>query len=472
MTGDIPGSTASSLSFELARHVLRPVPPSTLERAALHVLDWTGCAAVGAATPTARAIRAGSGLLQMDDDPWQPLLHDGAVGNILEMDDIHRAALVHPGPVVIPAALFVARRLKRSGRAFLEAVVRGYEAMIRLGEAVGPAHYRYWHPTATCGSVGAATAAFSLLQSPDGTVAAQPSSLTGGSPARHADARTGTLGHALGLALTRSAGLWQVRLESNMAKAWHNAHAAQTGVQAAMLACGGVTAPMRMLEGEKGFFAALCPDARPDALLAGPDGPWKITETSFKPWPSCRHTHPAIDAALQLRERITDIRQVRIQTYSDALAFCDNPAPQDEQQARFSLQHAVAVALLHGEPAFTHFSPEALVNDDIAALRRRMSVSASNAISARYPAHFGASLDIECTDGSVLHHAVSDALGDPERPLAASAIERKARDCMAQAGWTTQAMDEAVARVNDMASAASLEGWTWHGAGRPGPVRA
>src|SRR5690606_19470468 len=242
-----------------------------------------------------------------------PLLRDGAVGNILEMDDIHRAALVHPGPVVIPAALFMARQSRRSGRAFLEAVVRGYEAMIRLGEAVGPAHYRYWHPTATCGSVGAATAAFSLLQPSDDRMAAQLPGPAARLPPDQTDARQLTLAHALGLALTRSAGLWQVRLENNMAKAWHNAHAAQTGVQAAMLACGGVTAPLHMLEGEKGFFAALCADARPAALLSGLDGPWKITETSFKPWPSCRHTHPAIDAALQLRNRIIDVRQVRVQ---------------------------------------------------------------------------------------------------------------------------------------------------------------
>lgn len=449
MTAATAELAASSLSVELARHVLRPVDRDMLERAVLHVLDWTGCAAVGAATPTAQAIRAGTSLPGMDD-PWKPLLHDAAVGNILEMDDIHRAALVHPGPVVIPAALFMARRLKRSGRDFLEAVVRGYEAMIRLGEAVGPAHYRYWHPTATCGSVGAATAAFSLLQA--------------AGDAADAEAR---LAHALGLALTRSAGLWQVRLESNMAKAWHNAHAAQTGVQAAMLACGGVTAPMRMLEGEKGFFAALCANARPDALLAGRDGHWKIRETSFKPWPSCRHTHPAIDAALRLRDRAADIRQVRIQTYSDAVDFCDNPAPQDEQQARFSLQHAVAVALLHGEPAFAHFSPDSLANDAIAALRRKIHVAISAAMSVRYPAHFGADVSIECGNRAVLRHTVSDALGDPERPLAPAAIERKARDCMAHAGWTAQGADETVSRVKGIAGLGSMEGWSWRQDGTP-----
>lgn len=462
MTTGAPEPVAPSLSAELARHVLRPVSQHTLERATLHVLDWIGCAAVGAATPTALAVRAGIALPH-GDDPWQPLLHDGAVGNILEMDDIHRAALVHPGPVVIPAALFMARQSKRSGLAFLEAVVRGYEAMIRLGEAVGPAHYQYWHPTATCGSVGAATAAFSLLQRSDGTMTAQSASPAGSLlSSQTTDCRPGMLAHALGLALTRSAGLWQVRLESNMAKAWHNAHAAQTGVQAAMLACGGVTAPMHMLEGEKGFFAALCADARPDALLAGLDGPWKIDETSFKPWPSCRHTHPAIDAALQLRGYISDIRQVRVQTYSDALSFCDNPTPQDEQQARFSLQHAVAVALLHGEPAFAHFSPASLVNDEIVALRRKIHVSASSNVSARYPAHFGAVLEIESGDGKLLRHALTDALGDPERPLAATAIERKAQDCMAQAGWTSQAIDETLARVKGIAHVASMEGWTWH----------
>src|SRR5690554_4943615 len=109
-----------SYSAELARRCMKPVDDAARQRAVLHVIDWLGCAAIGAARPMAEALWRGFGLPgapslfegldgEPTPDPWQTLLFESAVGNILEMDDIHRAALVHPGPVVIPAALFIAR---------------------------------------------------------------------------------------------------------------------------------------------------------------------------------------------------------------------------------------------------------------------------------------------------------------------------------------------------------------------------
>jgi 2-methylcitrate dehydratase PrpD len=118
-------------------------------------------------------------------------LGNGGLGNVLEMDDVDKRAVLHPGPVVVPAALAAAQDRGASGEAFLDAIVRGYEAVIRIGRAVGPGHYRYWHNTGTCGPFGSAAAAASLYGLSQEQTA-----------------------WALGLAGTQASGLWQTRHEA------------------------------------------------------------------------------------------------------------------------------------------------------------------------------------------------------------------------------------------------------------------
>src|SRR5690606_12549585 len=127
------------------------------------------------------------------------------------------------------------------------------------------AHYHYFHNTSTCGVFGATVVAGSLL----GLSSEQ-------------------FLHALGHAGTQSSGLWQCRLENAQSKQLHTGRAAQAGILAAQLAQHGLTGATRILEGELGFFHALCPDGDPDRLLADATDPWRIHGTSFKPWPACR----------------------------------------------------------------------------------------------------------------------------------------------------------------------------------------
>ena len=90
-------------------------------------------------------------LLGMAQDGFQAVLMDAGPANVEEMDDLHRQAILHPGPVVIPALASLARNQPLETGRVLDAVVRGYEAMIRIGRAVGRRHYFYWHNTATAG---------------------------------------------------------------------------------------------------------------------------------------------------------------------------------------------------------------------------------------------------------------------------------------------------------------------------------
>jgi len=410
-----------TLADRLAQHCARPICAGDRERASLHLVAWTGAAALAASAPSALPFWQGLKALSLADDPWHTLLFEASLGSLFEMDDTHRQALVHPAPVIAPTALAVARQNRASGQATLDAMVRGYEAMIRLGMSVGPTHYRYWHNTSTCGAVGAAiTAAYLLCLSAEQTA------------------------HAIRLALVQTSGLWQTRLDPCDAKPWHLSRTAQTGVQAAYLAQAGLRGPALAFEGEKGFFAAACPDARPEMLTAALGGDWQIHATSFKPWSACRHAHPAIHAALGLRDAWssqadplpwTQVRHIEIRTYNDAIAFCDRPDPIDAAQARFSLQHGVAVALCEGAPSPASFDAPAIANPQISTLRKTTCLAADAEFCQRYPLHFGARVTVYWHNGQCLSHAVHDALGDPECPLSETALFAIADSALASAGW-------------------------------------
>nr|WP_307734714.1 MmgE/PrpD family protein [Massilia oculi] len=407
----------------MAALLARPVGGAARARARLHLADWLGCAVLGAASPAGAAMAAalagaspgpcralGRGDFTLD----AALRFNAALGNVLEMDDVHRSSILHPGPVVVPTALALAQQRGARLGELLDAIVRGYEATIRIGRAVGLSHYRYWHNTASCGGFGAAAAAGSLYSL---------------DRARMTD--------ALGNAGSRSGGLWQMRHEDVMTKQWHTADAAASGAAAALLASCGVTGPAFILEGPQGLFAAMSDDADP-ALVTRPEVDWLIFDTSFKPWPACRHAHPAIDALLGLmaQEEIAGpaVVRVTVDTYEDALRFCDRPAPATPAQARFSIQHALAAVLRHGAPRLEHYAEAALDDPALAARRATIGLRADPAISACFPQAYGARVELLLDDGRTLRHEVRDTLGDPARPLAPAQVHDKATTLMAAAG--------------------------------------
>jgi 2-methylcitrate dehydratase PrpD len=431
----------------LATHLRRPVVGRTQDRAAQHALDWLACAALGRLQPAARGFAAAAQLAAQGNHRtlglssrgwWDALQVNAACGNMLEMDDLDRASILHPGPVIVPAAIAVAEQVGATGQQLLQAIVRGYEATIRIGRALGTTHYSFFHNTSTCGTFGAAAAAADLLQ---------------------LDMERTTW--ALANAGSRTGGLWQMRHESCETKSLHNVMAAQTGVQAALLATQGVRGPASLLEGPQGLFAAMSPGASAHDVVAGLDRDWLIHEVSFKPWPACRHAHPAIDAALALHEQGLDaneIEAVTVATYKSAIDFCDKARPTTELEAKFSLQHCVAIALIDGAPTLAHFRGEALARSDVAALRERVRLVENVQLTQAFPHHYGAQVEVVLRDGRRLSHARADAKGDPEFPLSNEAIVEKALLLFTEAKYVET--DRLAAATLSLRSAADIKHWT------------
>lgn len=384
----------------------KALAPTDLEQAALFTLDAIANALAGRVTePGAILQRWASSNAAIDAERSAFLL--GSLTHILETDDLHRASVVHPGCVVVPAAWTVAMREGLRGHAMLRAVLWGFEAATRVGMAVGPAHYRLWHNTATCGPYGSAMATAALLNlSAAATV------------------------HALGNAGTQSAGLWQFLEAGTMTKHLHAGRAAEAGVLAADLARFGFSGPPNILEGAKGWFTATCPDADPLAVVRDADAPWQLLATSIKPWPSCRHTHPSIDAAHELRRKVgaAAIESIEVETYPAALDVCDRPQPQTDYEAKFSLQHCVAVALTQEPVNFASF--DHAMRTALSDLRARVQVRIAEPYASAYPRAWGGAVSVTLHNGERLTVRRTHAKGDPEAALSPVELIAKARMLM------------------------------------------
>lgn len=427
--------TAHSLTTELTSILKREVSARARTRAQLHLLDWLGCAFHGLRYPQGRAL--GPHIREQPEGKCSALgakarfldaalFHNGCLGNIAEMDDVHRTSQLQPGAVVVPAALAVAEHLGASGPALLDAIVRGMEAVLRIGSGLGRRHHAFFHASSTIGTFGAAAAAASLLDlNEDQTV------------------------WALGNAGTRTGGFQQMRQEACMSKALHNGLAAQTGVLAAQLARRNFSGPRAILEGPQGLFPATASDGSPAEISFDPQGEWKIFDLSFKPWAAGRLVHPAIDAALKLKAALKpgqEIEEVGVLTFSDALRACDRVEPKTESEAKFSLQHAVATALVRGKPTIEDFMPP-FTHARVNALRTRVALAADEVFTRAHPQHHGAKVGVRLSDGSELAEQVDDAFGDPAWPLNTAEVETKAFQLMSKVGLNKEQIDQIFANV-------------------------
>lgn len=436
-----------SLTRQLVRLIRgKDVTDADLEWSALFVLDTLACALGALKSEPARILAAVAP--PASGDTARRAFYLGGLAHILEMDDLHRNSVTHPGCVVVPAAWTIADERNLGGRAFLKAVLAGYEAGTRVGMGVGKAHYRIWHNTSTCGPFGSAVAAGELLGLSEDQMV-----------------------WSLGNAGTQASGLWEFLAAGAMSKHLHTARAAESGVLASLLAQEGFTGPDQILEGEKGFFAGLCPDPNPDAVVAAPDAPWQLTRTSIKPWPCCRHTHPAIDAAIGLHADIQGaaLRKVRVGTYRAALDVCDRPMPEDPYGAKFSLQHCVAMALRDGRIVQSSFDSDS--RRDIAPERAKVELMVSPSIDVAYPDAWGAEISVETLDGRKLDAVRRECKGDPENPVTRVEVTEKARTLLRGGGKSAEEAESLIGSVFALVEDGPVSELGLFGRGGRSPVR-
>lgn len=324
---------------------------------------------------------------------------NGGASHVIELDDIHKASIVHAATVLMPAAIAVAEWKQLSGKALLEAIIAGYEVAFRVGETVTPSHYYYFHNTATCGTFGAAAAVAKLL----GLTKEQ-------------------IVEALGSAGTQAAGLWEFIEDGAMSKQLHPGKAAMNGILSALLAQQGFTGATKIFEGRRGFFEAMAEQYDITHMTDQLGEVYKITENAFKVHASCRHTHAAMDLALQLNEKVAargmeQIENVHVGAYKVALDITDADNPQTIYAAKFSMQFCVALALVRGKGGLSAFNEDTLHDTTIRQLMERLTVAVDEEIDVQYPNEWGAKLVVTWQDGTKDEVQSAFPKGDPENPL-------------------------------------------------------
>ncbi|MEK3764148.1 MmgE/PrpD family protein [Solibacillus sp. FSL K6-4121] len=324
---------------------------------------------------------------------------NGGASHVIELDDIHKASIVHAATVIMPAAIAIAEWQNLSGKRLIEAIVVGYEVAFRIGETVTPSHYYYFHNTATCGTFGAAAAVAKLL-----------------------DLSKAQIVQAFGSAGTQAAGLWEFIEDGAMSKQLHPGKAAMNGILSALLAQQGFTGATAILEGRRGFFEAMSDEYDITRMTDKLGEQYKITENAFKVHASCRHTHAAMDLAIELYEKVKNngidsIQSIEVGAYQVALDITDAKNPQTIYAAKFSMQFCVALALLTGKGGFDAFNADSLKNPLIRSLMEKMVVSVDEDIHSQYPHEWGAKIQIHWLDGTSDVMQSQFPKGDPENPL-------------------------------------------------------
>jgi len=333
-------------------------------------------------------------------------LINGAASHSVEFDDIWRDAVYHPASPVISATLAAAQSQGVNGEQFLRGVIVGYEVSTRIGDAIMPSHYKYWHTTGTVGTLGAAAGVATILR-----------------------CNREQFMHAIGNAGTFAAGLQQAFRSQAMSKPLHGGHAAEAGALAALGAAKGVTGVADILEGEVGLGAAM--SVKPDWARAtrGLGTDYHITRVTFKNHGCCGHTFAALDAVLELKRKHgfahQDVRKMRIATYKGGLDIVDNMNPEGDYQAKFSLQYTAAHALIYGSVRLNAFGPERLGSPDVRALMQNDECIADPELSRAFPGQRAARVEIELADGRKVMHFQPNRKGDPEIPLSDEELNDK-----------------------------------------------
>jgi 2-methylcitrate dehydratase PrpD len=451
---DQGGHALSNPLVALAEHAAswraRPLSSEVEHHARRALVDWFAALLPGCLQPpvtllaTALAEEHGAGrsicYVNGERGPLRlAALLNATASHTVEFDDIHRDSGYHPGAPVIGAALAAAQARERSLEDLLRAIVAGYEVSCRIGMAVQPSHYRYWHTTGTVGTFGAA-AAVALLLGCD------------------AD----RIGHALATAATFASGLQQAFRGEGMSKPLHPGHAAEAGALAALGAAAGITGALDALHGPVGFAAATSEDTgKWDRALAGLGEHQAITTITFKNHGCCGHIFAGLDAlsTLQAQHGFAwgDVEAIHLGGYGPTKDVCDRPVVESAQEARFSAQYCFGAMLVLGGVRLAAFSPEALADPRIREIMRRVTVSLDPELAEAYPGRRAAKVSVQLRDGRSLFLYQPTRKGDPDAPLSDEDLSAKFRE-----------LAEPVIGAD---AARQLLDSLWHGRELPGLVR-
>lgn len=411
----------SELLIESLMRQAESADTAILTKVSMHIADSLGIALAGRATPM------GANVVNATAGPAEPAniigggrassrsaaaFCNAALIHVLDYDDIHDAARIHPTCVTLPAALAASESHPVTGDNLVRAVLVGSELMCRLGVLAAPTgtgKASNWFLTQLFGVFGAAVTA---------------GILAGLTPT--------DLAEAMGLAYMQASGGKESGFGTGgNSRSIYPAFASSGGVQAAELTTAGVHGPRSALDGDANLFSIyLGQQLTPiDIAYLTRDTGWDFSDTQVKLWPSCRLTHPYIAECLRVRETLLDreLSSATVWVNESANKLClplhDRMAPRTLADGKYSVPFMVAFTLTHGVPELTNLTEKSLGDPAVLSLAKRIRIRAELPDCQGSPA---ARIDLELADGTRI---TSPQNGLPT--VTTDALRHKFESCLA-----------------------------------------
>ncbi len=358
---------------------------------------------------------------------------NGVSSHIFDYDDTHLKTIIHPAGPVASAILALSEMQPVSGKDFLNALVLGVETECRIGNSVYPNHYDVgWHITGTAGVFGSAAAVGKLLKLNEQQMV-----------------------WALGLAASQPVGLRESF--GSMNKSFNPGRAAADGIFAALLASKNFTSSDEMIEAKRGWANTVSTKQDYNEILGDLGKRYEAALNTYKPFACGIVMHPAIDAAIQLRNenKLTadQIDHVDLKVHPLVLELTGKKTPHAGLEGKFSIFHAVAVALVEGAGGEKQFSDRAVNDPTIVALRGKVNPVITPGIKPEQ-----VDMTVVLKDGRQLHRYIEHAVGSVEVPMTDQQLEVKFTDLadgILQAATIRRVMD-ACWNVEGLSDAAEI----------------
>jgi len=420
------------ITQELAKYCsglkFRQLPEEVIGRVKYFFLDFIGVACRGSREDSSQSMyrfvremdRGAKNGVIIGTKERAPYLYaalaNGTSSHAIEMDDVNNEASLHPGVVIFPSALATCEMAGATGKSFIEAVVLGYEVMIRLGKALGPenSYRRGFHPTATCGTFGSSVAASKIM-----------------------GLKEEKMTSAMGIAGSQAAGSMEYLAQGAWTKRFHAGWAAHSGMIAAHLARKGFRGPTSIIEGRDGFLHAYSNGADSSKVLEGIGSGFEILHTSVKPHACCRYMQPPIDAILKIVKEndlpAEKVEKVKVGVLSAGARLIAEPleekyTPQSIVDAQFSMPFGAAVAILYRKAGLGEFRLSKIRSEEVKRMMRRVECVTDPDLEKTFPKQWCATAEIFTKDEQRYFAKVEYCKGDPENPLSWDELIEKFHD--------------------------------------------
>lgn len=324
---------------------------------------------------------------------------NGFSSHSAELDDGVISGIIHPGAPVFSSLFSVAEKYNSSFEHFIEGSFIGYEASVRLANAIQPSHKKLgYHATGTCGMIGAALGVGILLNQDEKK-----------------------LKNTLSTAIAAAHGSLKVLEDNSELKPYNVASSSCDAIMAAMVAESGFEGANDPLNGYAGFLSQFAGDDYDlQKLFKTPEQTYAIEDVYVKPYAACRYCHPSIENALLLRNNINDpndIDYIKVRTYELAVNKHDMTSVENVSAAKMSIPFAIAVSLVHGSANIGDYTLEAVQNNTIKNIMKKIQVTPDQQFSQEFPKKSIASLEIKLKNGKILNSKIDYPKGEANFPL-------------------------------------------------------